>query len=166
MCSSFYPSDSCVCLLRCPCLLVLCSDLLTQPLLTLFSLLTNPSPAELWAPPGGWSSLLLASRCPGTGLADRCSTWLPQLAVSSESTGSGLRQGTALLNAPVALRKRWSRGYGRLASEHEGLFSVHKSGCHWEWVGPGNAQVCVWRPVGLECGALGFSQPKDQREGK
>lgn len=82
MCSSFYPSDSCVCLLRCPCLLVLCSDLLTQPLLTLFSLLTNPSPAELWAPLGaGHPSFWQA--CSGAGPADRRSTWLPRLALSS-----------------------------------------------------------------------------------
>ena len=69
MCSSFSPSDSCVCLLRCPCPLVLCSDLLTQSLLTLFSLLTNPSPAELWAPVGGivppsfWQADVLGWSC-------------------------------------------------------------------------------------------------------
>ena len=57
MCSSVSPSDSRVCLLRCPCPLALRSDLLTRSLLTLFSL-TNPSPAELWAPLGASYPLL------------------------------------------------------------------------------------------------------------
>lgn len=56
----------------------------------------------------------------------------------------------------------WTR---RLASEHQHLLHAEV----WLPLGVGGTRatsgVCVWRPVGLECGALGFSQTRAQREG-
>lgn len=129
--SSFSPSDSRVCLLRCPCLLVLCSDLLTQPLLTLFSLLTNPSPAELWAPWG----LVLPPFGKQMSWGWPCRQML-HLAVGSELTGPGVRPGGGGAHVDLG-------GWPLSMS----FSPAQKPGCHGAGWDQGR--------LGCECGGLG-----------
>lgn len=68
----------------------------------------------------------------------------------------------ALAITPAVQWKRWSCRCGReagLRAEH--LSAAQKSGCQREWAGAGKPLG----PAGLACGTLGFSQPREQREG-
>lgn len=99
---------------------MLCSDLLTQPLLTLFSLLTNPSPAELWAPPGGWSpSFWQADDLGLLALYTDVPLCCPILAVCKIRVHwARSKAGDGPINK-TQRRRRWSCGWGRLHSEYD-----------------------------------------------